>query len=480
MGIRLSVSAFVVFSLILVSVVAAQANKSPTIFLSSNEVSFFNGDQDSVDATVTNNDDKTHTFTISVFPNSLEKVSADPSINHITLGSGESAAFKMSFSSLFEAEFIPRQFSVTVAATDDSSLSSTKEVVVKILRRSPVFVLSLNTNKFTYQPGETINISSVVANLGGDSFDQFTTQVIIIRGGEFVKRFESAISYLPEKSRTTFSNLYTFDQFAGPGVYSAQIVLKDATGQTLSIKSVNFRIAEISKTSQQEVESFGAFDTTKTINSRNEGNSPSEIRITSIISSFSRSIFVPEIKPAGIEDLGTSQRVTWVFEKVAPGDSVQVVYRLAIWRVWASVLIIVVVVYFAFKTVFTVRISKRSRFLGPLTKDSEVPVSIEVVNRSVYEVRDLTVRDFVPPIARIVPKFETVKPAMREAVGGTEVSWKFDSLRAGEERVMTYRIKPKMDILGTLRLNPATLTYSNKRRQKKSAASGIVIIRTES
>ncbi len=476
----LTVPAFFLFSLMFLSAVFAQGETDPTIFLSSNEVSFFNGDQDSVDATITNNDGKTRTFTISIFPGSLDKVFADPSLSHATLAPRESVAIKVTFSSLFEAEFIPREFSLTVAALDDPSISFTKEIVVNILRRSPVFVLSLNTNKFTYQPGETMNISSVVANQGGDTFEEYAMQTIISKGGIFVKRFETAISFLPERSKNTFSNLYTFEQFAEPGVYSAQLILKDSKGQTASVKSVNFRVGEVTKTSQQESETTGVFDLTKTITSRNEGNSPSEIKLIAVIPSFAREIFASDIQPASVENVGGSVRVTWIFSGVEPGQTVQVVYKLAIWKIWGSILIIIAVVYFAFKLVFTVRITKRSRFFGPITKDSEVPVAIEVFNRSIHEVKDLAVRDFVPPIARVVPKFETVKPTMRETVNGTELLWKFDSLRAGEERVMTYRIKPKMDVLGTLRLNPATLNYSDKKRRKKSVASGIVVIRTTS
>lgn len=469
--------AFVISVLLFSSAAVAQTSTNPTIFLSSNEVSIFNGDQDSIDATVKNNDLKAHTFTVSVFPSSLDKVFAGSSLNHLTLAGGESANVKITFSSLFEAEFVPRQFSITASATDDSGLSATKETVVHLIRRSPVFVLSLVTDKFSYKPNDVVNITSVVANQGGDTFDQFSMQTLISKGGEFLKRFETGITFLPQKSRNVFGNLYTLEQFAEPGVYSAQLILKDATGQTLSIKSVNFKVEEVSKASQEQTNSAGIFDTTSVITAKNEGNSPSDLQIVTLIPSFAREILASDAKPTSIEEQGSSLRVAWTFKDVPAGQTAKVVYKLAVWKIWASVLIILIVVYFAFRLVFTVRISKWSKYLGPITKDSEVPVSIEVANRSLYEVKDLVVKDFVPPIARVVTKFETVKPVVRETVGGTELVWKFDSLRAGEERVMAYRIKPKMDVIGTLKLNPATLAYSDRKRRKKSAASGIVIVK---
>jgi hypothetical protein len=465
-------------SLLLVPAVSAQVSNNPTVVLSANDVSFFNGDQDSIYATITNNDAKTHVFTISVFPSSFNKVYADSSVGHVTLAPGESTTTEITFSSQFEAEFLPRKFSITVAAADDKTLTATKDIFVHIIRRSPVFVLSLNTNKFSYQPGETVNISSLVANQGGDSFDEFGMQTIITKDGEFVKRFDTQITYLPEKSKTTFSNLYTFGQFDKPGIYSAQLVLKDSSGQVLSQKSVNFKVGEVSRTSQKETSSNGALEISTTLISTNEGNTPTDIRIVTIIPSFAKEIFVSDVNPESMEDQGSSTKISWIFKKVGPGETVQVTYKLVLWKIWLSAIAIIVIVALAFKFVFTVKIIKRSRFIGPITKETEIPVSIEVINRSVHEVRDVYVRDFIPPIARLVPKFETMKPSVRETVGGTELIWKFDSLRAGEERVITYRIKPKMDVMGTLKLNPATVSYSNKKRQKKSAASGILIVRT--
>ncbi|MBI4894162.1 MAG: hypothetical protein HY833_00270 [Candidatus Aenigmarchaeota archaeon] len=471
-------ASFVLSSLILASASAAQSSNNPTIFLSSNDVTFFNGDQDYVEATIKNNDVKQHVFTISVFPGTLNLVYADSTLGHVTLAPLESKTTRLTFSSQFDADFVPRVFSITAASTDDASLTATKEVVVHITRRSPVFVLSLGTNKFSYQPGETVNISSLVANQGGDSFDEFLIQTVITKDGEFIKRFETPITYLPEKSRNTFSNLYTFGQFDQPGVYSAELALKDASGQLLSQKSVNFKVGEVTRTSQQESNSNGIFEITNTITATNEGNAPTDIKLVAIVPSFAKEIFASDIQASSMEDQGSSTRVTWLFTEIAAGETVQVTYKLVLWKIWLSIIIIATIVVLAFKFVFTVKIMKRSRFFGPITKESEVPVTIEVVNRSVHEVRDVYVRDFIPPIAKIVSKFETMKPNVRETVGGTELTWKFDSLRAGEERVITYRLRPKMDIVGTLKLNPATVTYSNKRRQKKSTASGIVIVQT--
>ena len=472
--------AFVLASVVLTSGAYAQSNLDPTLTLSSSNVDFFNGDQGSIDVTVKNNDDKTHTFTVSVFPSTLDKVSAFANINHITLAPQETGTFKVSFSSLIEAEFVPRQFGITLASTEDPTIEASKNVFVKILRRSPVFILSLGTNKFTYLPQETLNVSYVVNNNGAETFDSYTVQTVIGKGSIILKRFESTISFLPERSSNTFSNLYTFDQFTEPGTYRVEMTLIEDSGEIVSKRTVNFNVGDVTKTSQTEKGSVGIFQSTTTITSTNEGNAPADLRITAIVPSFAEDLIVANVDPVSSEKIGSSIRLTWVFEDVPAGGSASVEYSIVIWKIWASIIAIAVVVFLAFKFVFRVHVLKKTNYGGSIKKDAEIPVSIEIVNRSLNEVKDVVVRDTIPPIANVVNKFESVKPTIHKTAKGTEVVWKFDSLRPGEERIVAYRIKPKMDLLGSLKLNPAVVNYQKKDRTKKSVASRMLTVTKKS
>ncbi|HKZ45355.1 MAG TPA: hypothetical protein VJ343_01495, partial [archaeon] len=88
------------------------------------------------------------------------------------------------------------------------------------------------------------------------------------------------------------------------------------------------------------------------------------------------------------------------------------------------------------------------------------------------------IRDFVPSIARVVDRFDTVKPVVRRTGTGTEVLWKFDSLKPREERVLTYWIVPSVDVPGTLKLSKAYMKFVDRKRVKKVSASKSILLKS--
>jgi hypothetical protein len=94
-----------------------------------------------------------------------------------------------------------------------------------------------------------------------------------------------------------------------------------------------------------------------------------------------------------------------------------------------------------------------------------------VRNKTSHEIRDVEVRDFIPSIARVVEKFDTLKPRIKSTEGGTELRWSFDSLKARDERVLTYKIRPVVDVVGNLNLPHAHVKYSDRKKVKRMLAS---------
>jgi rRNA processing protein Gar1 len=87
------------------------------------------------------------------------------------------------------------------------------------------------------------------------------------------------------------------------------------------------------------------------------------------------------------------------------------------------------------------------------------------------------VRDFVPAVATVVERFDTLRPTLRKVTGGTELIWTLDSLRSGEERVLNYRIRPVVDIIGTLKLPVAYVKYLDKKKEVNKAVSKVAYIK---
>ena len=79
---------------------------------------------------------------------------------------------------------------------------------------------------------------------------------------------------------------------------------------------------------------------------------------------------------------------------------------------------------------------------------------------------NLVVRDFVPAIATVVKKFDTLAPKIKRKAMGTELTWRIKQLKPKEERILTYRIKPVIEFIGKLKLPKAYLIYKTKSGNK--------------
>ncbi len=461
--------------LILVSSVVAQR---PQLSISSDQIDLFNGDEQSVDLTIKNTGERSDNFAISVFPSYWNKLSTFPDSSLVTLAAGDSTTVKVYFSALAESEFGVNSFTITVTPTSDRTSSSNVTLQVRILRRSPVFVLDLVTDKFGYNPEETAAINTTISNVGNVKSEAYALETVVARDSEAVKRFRHLLEDIPARSKTAVTDQIDFEKFTKPGTYKVSSVMRNELGFIVSSKSANFKINEVVKVSQLEKTVGMEVLAAKTdIKANNAGNVPTPIVITADVPSFADGLFVPLSAPSSREVKAGVVVYSWKFDNVAPGGEVSVSYKYALWQVWFVLFLLAVAVYFAFKYVFTLKAVKSYSHRGSFSKDKEILITVDLRNRSMYEAKDIIVRDFIPSILKIVTRFDTVKPSIKESAAGTELVWKFDSLRPGEDRVLTYRIKPVVDITGSIQLPSVDVRYVDNKRRRKFFSSGEISIR---
>ena len=159
---------------------------------------------------------------------------------------------------------------------------------------------------------------------------------------------------------------------------------------------------------------------------------------------------------------------------VGESTQVQVVTNYRPLLVVFLVLAIAIAAYYTFRSPLVVRKSAvviAAREGGM----SELKVLIEVANRSTKPVKDVRVLDKVPHIAEVVRDFEvgTIRPTkiVQDEKKGTLLKWTLEELDAGEERVITYKIRSKLSILGQMRLPVAVtkcITSRGERRTKSN------------
>ena len=107
---------------------------------------------------------------------------------------------------------------------------------------------------------------------------------------------------------------------------------------------------------------------------------------------------------------------------------------------------------------------------------SEVKITLEVKNLSRKPMKDIIITDLVPGIANLEKGLElgTIKPTeVKHTPKGTKVIWSMAELDAHEHRLITYKIKTKLNILGTFSLPRASMEYKTARGRKRKAYSTI-------
>ncbi|MEK6942508.1 MAG: hypothetical protein AABX00_00405 [Nanoarchaeota archaeon] len=121
--------------------------------------------------------------------------------------------------------------------------------------------------------------------------------------------------------------------------------------------------------------------------------------------------------------------------------------------------IIAIVLYFLFRSPIVVRksIANVGMSEGGI---SEAKVVVRVKNRSSHQITAIEVMDNAPHIAHVEKELSigSMQPnaILKHPKGGIVIKWNVESLDTGEERVLSYKMKSRLAILGELSLPAAS------------------------
>lgn len=211
----------------------------------------------------------------------------------------------------------------------------------------------------------------------------------------------------------------------------------------------------------------------RTLTVRNTGN----VRNTQMVKDPVSLWMLPIIRSEGkSEVIGGERYLTWEVE-LGPNESVNIPVVIN-YRIFAYVLVALLLfgVFYWYaqsplslqKTAVTTR--------GDEGTLSEIKITLELRNHSKKPIKNVSVIDLVPSIANIDKSLElgTLKPQeTRQAKNGTKVIWSLAELDAHEHRLITYKIKAKLNILGTFSLPRAETEFERKKGQRRKAYSNI-------
>ena len=144
-----------------------------------------------------------------------------------------------------------------------------------------------------------------------------------------------------------------------------------------------------------------------------------------------------------------------------------------------TIALVLLILYSIFRSDIVVK--KHAVVLG--TKEggiTEMKVIMNVRNRTGRPIKNIAIIDNVPNIADIQKEFQigTLKPTkiVTHERKGNLIKWNIDLLEKYEERIITYKVRSKLSILGKFKLPPAVIKYENEKGKDVITHSNSVIL----
>ena len=438
----------------------------------------YTGESSIAEITVKNNQAFSDTFSLSIFPPYYQGIIPSLERYSLTLEPQESQTLKIYFEIPECAEETSTSFAITATSRKNENVSDSKNLVLETIRKFGVCIYGASLNKQKLNPGETLTIEVTLKNPSESLSQPLNLQTNVLFNREVVKRFDDYFETIEGKATKIVTHDFEVGKYQTPGFYTVEVLLKDKYGTIVNKKELQFNVATINASSEPnylpivKTVKNGLLVQTIEISVKNEGNVPTtSMYVSEAIPTFMKVFFFPKKEP-DLEEVKDNRIVySWLVPPLTPGSSYTITYEISTWNAVLIAVVLIVIVVYAFASIFSISIEKKHRIIGPITKDREITIMLEVKNRTRHEIRDVIVRDFVPGIATVVEKFDTLRPTLRKIANGTEIVWKINSLAPGDERVLTYRIKPIVDIVGVLKLPKAYLKFMDKNKEVKKILS---------
>ena len=187
----------------------------------------------------------------------------------------------------------------------------------------------------------------------------------------------------------------------------------------------------------------------------NEGNVASVIKIETKKDVLSRLFTTYSEKPLTSERKGLFVEYSWEKE-LLPTETFSINSTTNYTMPFIFILI-VAIVFFVTKFLIRKELVVRKRVSFVKTKGGELALKIKLRAKANNSIDNIEITDKIPRIAKLYEKFGA-KPDKIDKEK-RRISWKIKKLNAGEERVFTYIIYSKINVLGRFELPSATARY---------------------
>ncbi len=418
---------------------------------------------------ITNNEKATQTYRIFSPSFGWNIYPFPPKNGVMELGGGESRTTDVIVEPA--EDFLPGFYPVKLSIVSDTTTESyAEELKVFILPSTPAQYLpsikvtaDMNDNinphepqvvRLTLENQNPLNLKGTVVRLQSD-FSAFNTEQVV------------DLSPL-EKKVVEFT--VTPDRHQAPGGYVI-FILFEKDGET--VKVVDRKVNVITLTppfivDKKEANTF--LKTVKTLTVTNDGNVKTTQAVKEPTGLF-RSIFTTTNAKAIVEE---GQRFFAWELTLGAGEATTAVLteNLRIPFYTLLLVIIALILYFIYRSPLVIR--KSATGIGATEEVlSHLKVTLHLRNVGGTPLKNVEITDIVHGITLLEKDIDTgtIKPfEIKPTVNGTLVRWKLGEIEPKEERLIHYRLKSKLHVLGAMKLPRAKGTFDAGKKGKKKVS----------
>ncbi|MBD3262759.1 hypothetical protein GF374_00060 [Candidatus Woesearchaeota archaeon] len=408
--------------------------------------------------TITNNQDYADKFLFSSTPSQLGQStlwSFKPQTVSVPSGGSEDVVFDLTPPK--DIRVGTYGLDIIVYSSTDTSIKGYSSIRFEITSEYPHLEATIEMPGELY-PG-TLPVSVIIENDGAKTQDNLTA----VFESELFGAYDLEIGSLnPGETRLVLNEEVEIPTSTEPGYYTSKVVFYK-NGEFVDETEKDITVFGKGNLAVSHDIKKGILTNKYSVTLTNVGNAESNEKWNADFASWKR--ILVKSNPEQLDVIVTDGTATFEWPIILqPGESTTINYQISYSPILATILALlffVYVVYWYFGEAFSLKKEARK------TK-GHIEVKLLIKNKTPEIQHNIIIEDMVPTPLKLVKEFGTKTPtAIKKLKSGTKMSWKFRHLGPFEEVILTYGIKSRLSVVGTLTLPAAVLKAKVGKSLKK-------------
>lgn len=360
----------------------------------------------------------------------------------------ESEVFNITVSPSEEA--LQNSYNLEIFLEDQKTgVSKSFSSVVNVRRENLLNVKGVDYSSDEVEPGQKVETSITVQNLNSKILDDYSV-------GSSFEGLSKTLKGEPmaPKALKTYDFEFKVDKNSSPGDRTLETWLN--YNQNFQNFTRDIRIKEFRNISRETSEMDRGLYISGRILIVNNGNSNVNVSAEKSLPSYTEPLVSLSHEPFSSVSNQSSTKYIWQTQ-LSPGEEIE--YSYSIDYVTPLVIAVFMIAGLIGLRKFTGNVKVRKT----VDRDGgEMMVSIKIINNSTTSKDVIDVEDFVPNVVELHEDFEMTKPEIKEKSDGKVLSWSLEDFNPREKRVITYRVKEKLEVEDGVELPPAKIVEGDK------------------